>query len=581
MDSSETVTATTNGEKPKRTRKTHQKVRTGCQTCKIRRKKCDETKPFCRRCVSTGRQCDGYATNIPTKPRIQTVTVVVEQKPPSPSPDSAIDVSSLVATPYHRSSTGSTRSSSPSSNHYLETLWRPPSTPLFSTPEDFYCFDFFRHRTGPEFAAYFDSSIWRSFILRACYLYPTVLQAATAVGAVHRRWELGISRQAFDFCGVAARQHKKTIACLKRDLHSGLSRESAEVNMITSLLLSVFETFQGNYEEALNQFTEGLKTLLKRQMRTTRSETSYKIVNVGYKSLHELTDKLESVAPTYFESPTNILSQPGVDEMLPIPRIFDNLEHARDVIITEGQYIWDAWTQLELGHLHEFDTQRTHIARLLEWSMAYAEYSKTPTCRVLPQHNRAAHLLKAYREALYLCLLTQIAFHDPDGSLIIPPCDPPETCTYHAACVDFTQRKKALNAHLSRILVLTEDLLDTDSYWGYEQHSLSVDSGIGPPLYLHGKKMRSTKVRHQVTGFLNGSPIQKKLWDSLGIYTIAEKASSIEEHAVLAAGAMPRVVDCKWCDITFFLEEGRVLMRWCREDEYGGLVWSRSWVECG
>ncbi|KAJ9486494.1 hypothetical protein VN97_g6839 [Penicillium thymicola] len=29
-------------------------------TCKIRRVKCDEEKPHCRRCISTGRQCDGY-----------------------------------------------------------------------------------------------------------------------------------------------------------------------------------------------------------------------------------------------------------------------------------------------------------------------------------------------------------------------------------------------------------------------------------------------------------------------------------------------------------------------------------------
>ncbi|KAL9610775.1 MAG: hypothetical protein Q9167_004531 [Letrouitia subvulpina] len=35
-------------------------VRTGCGTCKIRRVKCDEGKPICFRCKSTGRVCDGY-----------------------------------------------------------------------------------------------------------------------------------------------------------------------------------------------------------------------------------------------------------------------------------------------------------------------------------------------------------------------------------------------------------------------------------------------------------------------------------------------------------------------------------------
>ncbi|KAL2807765.1 hypothetical protein BJX63DRAFT_60948 [Aspergillus granulosus] len=46
----------------RRSRATKLKVRTGCITCKIRRVKCDEGKPSCSRCVSTGRKCDGYAS---------------------------------------------------------------------------------------------------------------------------------------------------------------------------------------------------------------------------------------------------------------------------------------------------------------------------------------------------------------------------------------------------------------------------------------------------------------------------------------------------------------------------------------
>ncbi|KAK1997381.1 hypothetical protein LX36DRAFT_749754 [Colletotrichum falcatum] len=42
------------------TRKGSRKVRTGCVTCKIRRVKCDEAKPSCNRCTTSGRHCDGY-----------------------------------------------------------------------------------------------------------------------------------------------------------------------------------------------------------------------------------------------------------------------------------------------------------------------------------------------------------------------------------------------------------------------------------------------------------------------------------------------------------------------------------------
>ncbi|KAK2012349.1 hypothetical protein LZ32DRAFT_605572 [Colletotrichum eremochloae] len=48
------------------TRKGQPKVRTGCLTCKSRKVKCDEAKPACVRCTSTGRRCEGYAVVVPS-----------------------------------------------------------------------------------------------------------------------------------------------------------------------------------------------------------------------------------------------------------------------------------------------------------------------------------------------------------------------------------------------------------------------------------------------------------------------------------------------------------------------------------
>lgn len=48
------------------------KVKTGCLTCRARKVKCTEDKPFCNNCLSTGRKCDGYTSpfrfcNAPTR----------------------------------------------------------------------------------------------------------------------------------------------------------------------------------------------------------------------------------------------------------------------------------------------------------------------------------------------------------------------------------------------------------------------------------------------------------------------------------------------------------------------------------
>ncbi|OWB63416.1 hypothetical protein B5S29_g4394 [[Candida] boidinii] len=40
------------------------RVRSGCWTCKERRRKCDETKPECLNCVKTGRKCGGYGIRL-------------------------------------------------------------------------------------------------------------------------------------------------------------------------------------------------------------------------------------------------------------------------------------------------------------------------------------------------------------------------------------------------------------------------------------------------------------------------------------------------------------------------------------
>ncbi|OAL24121.1 hypothetical protein AYO20_10733 [Fonsecaea nubica] len=599
-------------EKPKRTRKTHHKVRTGCITCKVRRKKCDEEKPFCRRCTSTGRKCDGYVSQTADQP-----STSEESSPLYTEADAK------------RQKTGTGKVAIPALNNSktqsaLDKLWRPPSNVMFESDNDFFCFDFFRSRTGPEFAAYFDSSVWRTYIVRACVQHPTVLAAAAAVGAVHRRFELGISREAFEYCDIADKLYQKALRKLSDDMAS--HPNAAEINMIVMKLFSIFETFQGNYDAAQVHMTNGLKGVLSGKMRTTYKNTQYRAVEVNHDSLRRLFLRLELESVRLFGGAAKILSEPAESmpgpylspfsptgsettsypdpNPLSIPRIFDSLSQARDILFTEANWIWHTWGLLEQGLLTGtgFQRHQTHISRLLQWSMAYAEYSKSGKCRNSPQDRHMSQLLKAYREAAYLLLLTQMAFHSADtGEVIVPLCDPPETCDCHKSCRNYAERKEALNAHFARLLVLSESILNRSSFFAYDEHSMSVDSGIGPPIYIGTTDCRSTKVRYQVTSLLNKSEIQSRVWDTLGVYTIAEKLASIEEHAVVQCGAVAEELEPKWVDITFFLDERKVLLRYCHADREGregrlrgtglwtgedrweesgsgGLVWTQEWV---
>ena len=461
-------------------------------------------------------------------------------------------------------------------NTGLPRPWRPPKSECFDTDQDYYCFDFFRARPGVELAAYFDSSIWLNFMLRACMLYPTVLQAATAVGASHRRFELGISPEAFRFCGVALNQQRKALRYPDKDLSSE-DPDGTEINMLVSMLMCIFETFQGNPKVAIGHYKSVLTQHLRRKMKRTHSETQHKAANVDYMTLRQYADPFRRRAPQMYGTPTKILSTPGEYFQLdPIPVVFTSLEYARDVIVTEGQHIWHAWHQLELGNLKGFSTQHLHVSRLLEWSKAYAEYSKSRLGQVRPT-NRPAYLLQAYREAMYLVILSQLAFHEPDGQNVVPLCFSPETCDYHPACRVYSKRISAPNRHFARMMVTYESLFQDDSFFAYEQHSINLDTGIGASLALSAEQCLSTKVRYQATALISKGDLQTKLWNTMGMYSIAEKLGSIEEHAVGKALVLPDVSEPKWVDVICFLEETKMLLRYCSEDEYR-LFWTQEWI---
>lgn len=79
---------------PLKMRKTHTKSRLGCLQCKARKVKCDELKPACRRCTSTGRECSfreaRAAAGIPT-PTASTRSGDVASSASSPLFPSLID----------------------------------------------------------------------------------------------------------------------------------------------------------------------------------------------------------------------------------------------------------------------------------------------------------------------------------------------------------------------------------------------------------------------------------------------------------------------------------------------------------
>ncbi|KAK3323536.1 hypothetical protein B0T19DRAFT_443031 [Cercophora scortea] len=124
-------------------RKGMQKVRTGCHTCKVRKVKCDEAKPHCTRCSSTGRKCDGY-------PRLPHGVY---------SWDELLSIRPIIPAVTSRHSSQESRA-----------------------------LDFFRHAVAPAFSGYQDDDyFWLTLVTQASYHEPAVRHAVVAISAIYEQ----------------------------------------------------------------------------------------------------------------------------------------------------------------------------------------------------------------------------------------------------------------------------------------------------------------------------------------------------------------------------------------------------------
>ncbi|KAK7408115.1 hypothetical protein QQX98_009706 [Neonectria punicea] len=196
------------------------KAKTGCRTCKIRRIKCDEGRPACQRCVTTGRTCDGYGILDNSSNR------------PCSGP-----VRSLVSAPCNTVS-----------------------------DHDRAGFQWFSARTRYKMPGTFASGFWESVVLQASWREPAVLQAVLALSAAHKRHVLDASgpdsRQGLPDGQerVLLRHYSSAIKLLQPHL-SVKSKENLRVALISCIVFTCLEFLRQHYKTGHVLLQHGLKLL--------------------------------------------------------------------------------------------------------------------------------------------------------------------------------------------------------------------------------------------------------------------------------------------------------------------------------
>ncbi|KAK4213800.1 hypothetical protein QBC37DRAFT_163865 [Rhypophila decipiens] len=287
--------------RPKITRSSGPKVRSGCDTCKKRHLKCDEAKPSCHRCLKWRGYCEGYSNLNPSRANGEVdneLQLLVE-------PDSA---SKVFKHDWERT--------------YFDN-WQALAANLGG---EWFQFDLFS-RTIPQLS----------------HEEPFVRYAAIAVGAmVNAKYHGG----GLPAAGTSNLHYNAAINYYGRAIHLVQNRSGAlndntiRSTLIASILFACFETLDGSYGTAANHINHGLKILesLKKSNQppdsniyedsTLDDEILQVLQRLDYQSWTVgLLDRWRR-SPRVYSAAGGPSSSPALDES-DIPRRFTSLAQAR------------------------------------------------------------------------------------------------------------------------------------------------------------------------------------------------------------------------------------------------------------
>jgi hypothetical protein len=208
---------------------------------RIRKVKCDEAKPYCNRCTSTGRTCDGYDVNF---------------RPPSHSPTNTPPSNQGHLHPNREL----TRSISPIS--------LAPALHL-KTAEEWSGFEFFATHAISSLRGFLQSSFWQREILQAAHQNESIQHCIVALGAMHRRFlegrgsHINESDMADRHLQFALLQSNQAIKGLVKTTGPGGRVMGADkVTLMTcAVLFTSMACLQGHQKEALQHLRSGIRLL--------------------------------------------------------------------------------------------------------------------------------------------------------------------------------------------------------------------------------------------------------------------------------------------------------------------------------
>jgi hypothetical protein len=457
--------------------------------------KCDELKPACLKCTSTGRKCDGYVPPPPRRSRNQNALVETQ--------------SSMVPT---------------------------KGLPLFPTTassSEMRALEYFCVRTAPNMGMHFDADFWKSFMIPASMAEPALRHAMVAVGIFAARREVfGYSETAvlrtqsdldslpisFPSRGrtsdgddvVALSSYNKSVSLLTKLVPSS---RAIDVVLLACILFVCVEILRDDDAAAFRHFKGGMTIISDMVSRQNSSTDSRLMIDRVNESILPAFNRLEMLSALF-----------GNDAPWPypvslcdiIPAAFISVSHARDSVVHLMNLSLRFVRTIQLLEyqpgdipMSAYDEQTTLLTHLELWRSRFSAFRANYTKKLTPDDQYAANVLEIQRIVALTWVSTSMNPFQCAHDAHIP--------TYTAAVILAEQLSSLASARNKRAGQASTFLLDVE---------------IVSPLFWLSVKCREPSVRRRAIAVQRGLQRHEGLWDSRIAAAIAERIMEIEEAEV-------------------------------------------------
>ena len=482
------------------------KTRSGCKTCKIRRVKCDEAKPYCDRCLKYGYQCDGFDRN----PHQQ----LVSNRPLAPCLVEGLKSAPILLSPLVA-----------------------PGLSLQSQAEYQY-FRTFQTETVAQLTGPFDSPLWERIVLQECSEQGFARDAVLAIAALHL--SLGCSvkpcRRKTGHHVYAFSQFGKALHGMKQAMSAGGT--GIRTALIGCLLVFCFESLQGNMDSAISHARSGYKLLDQRQI-IPRSKRMPDLIEDDL--VHAFSRLDLQVMTVVNRKPADLhqcQNEHGAPCLEAMPSVFTTF--------TEAHRYWSLTMRKTAKFIHKAVTAATSKSSPFSQSLpetdnssrvAFGSSIQTPFPQdVIPQplrqeQSKCAAELHRWQEAFR-------PFRYPPNSAIKPA-----AISLYSHCLT-TQILLASLLHTTEcaidiflpefksIVSLARSFLKQDPPPA-RQPAFSIDFGILTGLYIVCIMCRDRNTRRDAISILRTHPRREGLWDSSLIAELGIWVSDLEESGAV------------------------------------------------